>query len=67
VAVPTHVTGVVAVGLIVPPVGPDARVRLNPGSAAANKAAMKAAAISTRQDRAIREENLFVLSNLKWW
>ena len=61
VAVPTHVTGVVAVGLIVAPDGLDADVLFKPNDAASS-ASMKLAAIATRRDPRV---NLMFCPNLK--
>ncbi|HET9526326.1 MAG TPA: hypothetical protein VFO99_09175, partial [Pyrinomonadaceae bacterium] len=51
VAVPSHVTGVVAVGLMVAPDGVEADVLLNAGKAMAIASATKIAAIETRHPK----------------
>src|SRR5215216_3190420 len=60
-AVPTHVTGVVAVGLMVAPDGLDAEVLFKPNDAAASRASMKLAPIKTRRENLMRVPNLKVL------
>src|SRR5918911_441313 len=65
VPVPIHVSGVVALGLIVPEAGFEARALLSAGNTATNSAAIKVVAIKARRTLRAFQKNLTRVLNVE--